>query len=57
MTVALEGGEWSAACHGHTLHPGKTRYHFTGGWMGPRAGVDRQKISSLPGFDSRPFSP
>ena len=26
MTVALEGGEWSAARHGRTLPPGKTWY-------------------------------
>jgi hypothetical protein len=26
MTVALEVGEWSAACPGRTLLPGKTRY-------------------------------
>jgi len=26
MTVALEGGEWSAASPGRTLPPGKTRY-------------------------------
>jgi len=25
--------------------------HFTGGWVGPRAGLDRRKISSPPGFD------
>jgi len=28
MTVALEGGEWSAARPGRTLPPGKTRYQF-----------------------------
>jgi len=26
MTAALEGGDWSAACPGRTLPPGKTRY-------------------------------
>jgi len=26
MTAALEGGEGSAACPGHTLPPGKTWY-------------------------------
>jgi len=31
--------------------------HFTGGWVGPRAGLDGRKISSLPGFDPRPSSP
>jgi len=31
--------------------------HFTGGWVGPRAGLDWQKISSPPGFDPGPSSP
>jgi len=32
--------------------------HFTGGWMGPRAGVDRcREISSPPGFDPGPSNP
>jgi len=31
--------------------------HFTGGWAGPRAGLDRRKISSPPGFDPGPPSP
>ena len=44
MIAALEGGEWSAARPGRTLPPGKTRY--TGGWVGPRAGLDGRKISS-----------
>jgi len=26
--------------------------HFTGGWVGPRAGLDGWKISSSPGFDN-----
>jgi len=26
MTAVLEGGEWSAARPGRTLHPGKNRY-------------------------------
>ena len=30
--------------------------HFTGGWVDPRAGLDGQKISSLPGFDPGPSS-
>ena len=28
MTAALEAGEWSAACPGRTLPPGKSRYPF-----------------------------
>ena len=31
--------------------------HFTGGWVGPKAGLDGQKISSSPGFDPGPSSP
>ena len=29
----------------------------TGGWVGPRAGLDSRKISSPPGFDPGPSSP
>jgi len=36
MTVALEGGEWSAARPGHTLLPGKTRYPFYRRLGGPQ---------------------
>jgi hypothetical protein len=31
--------------------------HFTGGWVGPRAGLDGRKILSPPGFDPGPSSP
>jgi len=31
--------------------------HFTGGWVGPRAGLDGQKISSPPGFDPQAVQP
>jgi len=51
MTAALEGGEWSAARPGHTLPRETPGTHFTGGWVGPRAGLDGRKISSPPGFD------
>jgi len=30
--------------------------HFTEGWVGPRAGLDRRKISSLQEFDPGPSS-
>ena len=42
MTVALEGGEWSAARCGRTLPPGKTRYPFYRRLGGPqgRSGRD-----------------
>ena len=36
MTVALEGGEGSAACPGHTLPPGKIRYPFYSRRGGPQ---------------------
>jgi len=36
MTAALEGGEWSAARLGRTLHPGKTRYPFYRRLGGPQ---------------------
>jgi len=31
--------------------------HFTGGWVGPRAGLEGRKISSPLGFDPGPSSP
>ena len=36
MTAALEGGEWSAARSGRTLHLGKTRYPFYRRLDGPQ---------------------
>ena len=54
MTAALEGGEWSAARPGRTLPPGKTRYPFTGGWVGCRAGLEGRETSFPPGFDPGP---
>jgi len=30
--------------------------HFTGGWAGPRAGLDGWEILSPPGFDPGPSS-
>jgi len=57
MTAALEGGEWSAA-HPPALYPReRPGTYFTGGWVGPRAGLNRQKISFQPGFDPVPSSP
>jgi len=50
MTAALEGGEWSATRPGRTLPPGKTRYPFYRSWVGPRAGLDGQKISTKRDF-------
>jgi len=55
--AALEGGEWSAAHPGRTLPRERLGTHFTGGWVGPWAGLDGRKISSPPGFDPGPSSP
>jgi hypothetical protein len=51
-TSALDGGEWSASRPGRALPPGKgpPGTHCTGGWVGPRAGLDteaRGKIRCL----------
>ena len=54
MTAALEGGELSAARPGRTLPPERPGAHSTGGWVGPRAGLEGRKISSPPGFDPGP---
>ena len=31
--------------------------HCTGGWVGPRTGLDRRKILPQPGFDPRTAHP
>jgi hypothetical protein len=43
-TSALDGGEWSASRPGRALTPGEktTGTHWTGGWVGPRAGLDTE---------------
>jgi hypothetical protein len=60
LTSALVGGEWSASRPGH-FFPGErvVDSHWTGGWLGPRTGLDdveRRKILHLPGFKLQPFS-
>jgi hypothetical protein len=59
-TLALEGGEWSAA-HPHTraaLYPQeRLGTHCTGGWVGPMASLDVRKISPLPGFEPQTVQP
>jgi len=57
MTAALEGGEWSAAVPAALYSRERSGTHFTGGWVGPRAGLGGWKISSPPGFDPGPSSP
>ena len=58
MTAALEGGV-SGQKHAQAANYLRERpgTHFTGGWVGPRAGQDGRKISSPPEFDPGPSSP
>jgi hypothetical protein len=41
---ALDGGEWSASRPGRAFTPGERTpgTHWTGDWVGPRAGLDTQ---------------
>jgi len=57
MTAALEGGEWSAARSDRTLPRERPGTHFTGGWVGPRDGLDGRIISSPPPQDLIPDRP
>jgi hypothetical protein len=43
-TSALDGGEWSASRPGRAFPPGERTpgTHCTGGWVGPRAGLDTE---------------
>jgi hypothetical protein len=43
-TSALDGGEWSASRPGRAFTPGERTpgAHCTGGWVGPRAGLDSE---------------
>ena len=50
MITALEGVGGSASRPGRSLPPGKTRYPFTGGWVGPKAGLDRCEKSRPTGI-------
>jgi hypothetical protein len=58
-TSALDGGEWSASRPGPRFSSGQrtTGTHCTGGWVGPRAGLDTQVrgkiISLLPRIEPR----
>jgi hypothetical protein len=44
LTSVLDGGEWSASLPGRVLPPGERTpgIHWTGGWVGPRAGLDAE---------------
>ena len=53
MTAALEGGEWSAALHGRTLLPRKTRYPFYRRLGGPQGRSGRAENLVPTGIRSR----
>ena len=57
MTAALEGGEWSAACPGRTLPPGKTRYPFYKRLGGPQGRSGRAENLVPTGIRSRSVQP
>jgi hypothetical protein len=49
LTLALDGGEWSASCPGCALVPGKGSpgTHCTGGWVGTRASLDTNATGKI----------
>jgi hypothetical protein len=59
LTSALIGGEWSASRPGRFIPRGRTHgTHWTGGWVGPRAGLDyeeKRKFLTLPWLELRPL--
>ena len=57
MTVALEGGEWSAARPGRTLPPGKTRYPLYRRLGGPQGLSGRAENLVPTGIRSRTVQP
>jgi hypothetical protein len=59
LTSALAGGEWSASrpCR-FTSGERVPNTHWTGGWVGPRTGLDdveKRKFLTLPGLELRPL--
>jgi hypothetical protein len=55
------GGEWSASRRGRAFTPGERTpgAHWTGGWVGPRAGLDTEAIGKIlyPRRESNPDRP
>jgi hypothetical protein len=60
-TSALDGGECSASRPGRAFTPGKGPpvAHWTGGWVGPRAGLDTEARGKIlcPSRESNPDRP
>jgi len=56
LTLALDGGEWSASRPSHTLPLGKDPpgTHWIGGWVGLRAGLDTEEKSFASARDRAP---
>jgi hypothetical protein len=48
-TSALDGGEWSASRPARAFTPGERTHgiHWTGGWVGPRAGLDTEATGKI----------
>jgi len=57
MIAALEGGEWSAARLGRTLHPVKTRYPFDRSLGAPYGRSERAENLVPTGIRSRTVEP
>ena len=57
MTAALDGGEWSVACPGRTLTPGKARYSFYRRLGGPQGRSGRAENLLPNGIRSRTVHP
>jgi hypothetical protein len=59
LTSVLDGGECSVSCSGHFTPAEVTPCtHWTGGWVGPRIGVDAvEKRKMLPCQESNLVSP
>jgi hypothetical protein len=58
-TSALDGGEWLASRLGRAFTPGERTpgTHCTGGWVGPRAGVDTEARGKIvPAGDRTPIA-
>jgi hypothetical protein len=57
QTLALDGCEWSASCTGRfTRRERVPGTHWTGGWVGPRTGLDAVVKRKIPCQDSNPRS-
>jgi hypothetical protein len=58
LNLGIRRGEWSASRPGRSLAKGERTpgTHCTGGWVGPRAGLDTEAtgkiISPVPGIKS-----